>query len=152
MEESLTVNKDIINNKVGKLEEEIKKLEKLVNKNDSDIKEKLRIQQDYNNKINEIEEQVNEIWQGTDRNLRQVLQNNLNITNIHIERTHRVSRKEKVGSETFNSKRRTILAKLLCYQNKEEIMRGASNLKETNFYVYEDFLRETQSRRARIWK
>ena len=152
MEESLTVNKDIIDNKVGKLEEEIKKLEKLVNKNDSDIKEKLRIQQDYNNKINEIEEQVNEIWQGTDRNLRQVLQNNLNITNIHIERTHRVSRKEKVGSETFNSKRRTILAKLLCYQNKEEIMRGASNLKETNFYVYEDFLRETQSRRARIWK
>ena len=152
MEESLTVNKDIIDNKVGKLEEEIKKLEKLVNKNDSDIKEKLRIQQDYNNKINEIEEKVNEIWQGTDRNLRQVLQNNLNITNIHIERTHRVSRKEKVGSETFNSKRRTILAKLLCYQNKEEIMRGASNLKETNFYVYEDFLRETQSRRARIWK
>ena len=37
-----------------------------------------------------------------------------------------------------------VIAKFLCYKDKEEILKKASSLKDKNCYVYEDFSRETQ--------
>ena len=86
--------------------------------------------------------QENETRPGTERKVRDFLCDYLNITNIVIERAHRVSR--KAGSETSNNKRKTVITKLLCYNDKDEILRTASNLKYKTYSVYEDFSCETQ--------
>lgn len=72
----------------------------------------------------------------------------LNITNTHIRRAKRVWSKEIADTETFSNKPKTVIAKLLRYNDKEEILRR----KDTNCNVYEDFLHETWFIRAKLWK
>ena len=78
---------------------------------------------------------------------------------IHIERAHCVSRRElRSGNlqqyttlkmkfsikDFFIFCAVIVIAKLLCYKDKEGTLKKASSLKDKNCYVYVDFSRETQ--------
>ena len=60
----------------------------------------------------------------------------LSQTNTQKDRGNRILRKENGGLEIFNNKPKTIIAKLVCYKDKEEILKITSILKDTNCYVY----------------
>ena len=110
-----------------------KQLNTKTDKLSSQVNTNFDILEEASRKARNLEE--SETWQDTERKLRDFLHYYLNITNIHIERAHLVSRKEKAGSETSNNKPRTEIPKLLCYKDKEGILRRAATLKNTNVYV-----------------
>ena len=47
LEESLTVNQDLIDVKIKSIDKEIKEIKKIVDNNRAELKEQLRIQDDY---------------------------------------------------------------------------------------------------------
>ena len=67
-----------------------------------------------------------------------------------MERAHRVRRKEGVKFNSNNTPR-TIVAKLLDYEEKEEVMRRRYKLKDTTYSVREDFSKETVEIRKKLW-
>ena len=70
---------------------------------------------------------------------------------LYIERAHRVARNQS-SKETSNDlvKPRTIIAKLLDYKEKKEIMKRAFKLKDTGFSIREDYSKETISIRKKL--
>ena len=50
------------------------------------------------------------------------------------------------------ARRHQIIAKLLDYKEKEEIMNRAFKLKDTGFYIREDYSKETISIRKKFWE
>ena len=128
LEESLTVNQDLIDVRIKSIDEEIKEIKKIVDNNRAEIKEQLRIQEDRSRRNNfrfdGIPETENE-WEGTETKLRKFLYDELDITEeLYIERAHHVARNES-SKEASNdlAKLRTIIAKLSDYKEKEEIMK-----------------------------
>ena len=86
----------------------------------------------------------------TQNKFRSSLYNELEITDeLYIERAHRVTRKESVKSYGNNTTR-TIVAKLLDYKEKEEIMRRRYKLKDTTYSLREDFSKETVEIRKKL--
>lgn len=59
---------------------------------------------------------------------------------LYIEQAHRFGR-NKSNKEVSDdlAKPRTITAKLLFYKEKEEIMKGTFKLKDTDFYIRDDY-------------
>ena len=87
----------------------------------------------------------------TQNKLRSFLYGKLQITDeLYIERVHCVRRREGTKSNSNNAPR-TILAKLLDYKQKEEIMRWCYILKETTCSVREDFSKETDEIGKELW-
>ena len=95
----------------------------------------MRIQEDRSRRndvrFDGIPETENEKWEETKTKLRKFLYDELDITEeLYIERAHHVARNQsnKEASDDL-AKPRTIIAKLLDYKEKEEIMKQASKLK-----------------------
>ena len=63
---------------------------------------------------------------------------------LYIEQAHRVARNKsnKEASDDL-AKPRTVIAKLLNYKEKKEIMKRAFKLKDTGFYTRDDYSKET---------
>ena len=140
LEESLTVNQDLIDVRIKSINEEMKEIKKIVDNNRAEMKEQLRIQEDRSRRNNfrfdGIPETENE-WEETETKLRKFLYDELDITEeLYIERAHRVARNQS-SKEASNdlAKPRTIIAKLLDYKEKEEIMKREFKLKDTGFYI-----------------
>ena len=74
LEESLTVNQDIIDAKIKSIDEEMKEIKKILNNNRAGLKEQLRIQEDRSRRNNVrfdgIPETENETWEETETKLR----------------------------------------------------------------------------------
>ena len=156
LEESLTINQDLIEEKVTTLKTQLEDIKKEINDNKKELKEQLRIQEDCsrrnNIRVDGIEEDVNETWEDTENKLRTFLYDELEITDeLYIERAHRVVRRESEGRSNNNTPR-TIVAKMLDYKDREEIMRRRYKLKDTNFSVKEDFSKETVEIRKKLWE
>ena len=158
LEESLTVNQDLIDVRIKSVNEEMKEIKKCVDNNKVELKEQLRIQEDRSRRNNVrfdgIPETENETWEETETKLRKFLYDELDITEeLYIERAHRVARNQS-SKEASNdlAKPRTIIAKLLDYKEKEEIMKRAFKLKDTGFYIREDYSKETISIRKKLWE
>ena len=140
LEETLTVKQDLIDTKIKPIDEEMKEIKKIVNNNRAELKEQLRIQEDRsrrNVRFDGIPETENETWEATEAKLRKFLYDELDITeDLYIERAHRVARNQsnKEAADDL-AKPRTIIAKLLDYKEKEEIMKRAFKLKDTGFYI-----------------
>ena len=135
LEESLTVNQDLIDVRIKSIDEEMKEIKKIVDNNKAELKEQLRIQEDRSRRNNVrfdgIPETENEKWEEIKTKLRKFLYDELDITEeLHIEQAHRVARNQskKEASDDL-AKPRTIIAKLLDYKEKEEIMKQAFKLK-----------------------
>ena len=137
LEESLTVNQDLVEEKLNTLKSQMRSIQNEVSENKAELKEQLRIQEDRSWRNNMIvdgmEEDENETWKNTDNKLRLFLYDALEITDeLYIERAHRDRRREGVK---FNSNNipTTIVAKFLDYKEKEEVMRQRYRLKDTTY-------------------
>ena len=137
LEESLTVNQDLVEEKLNTLKSQMRSIQNEVSENKAELKEQLRIQEDRSRRNNMIvdgmEEDENETWKNTDNKLRPFLYDALEITDeLYIERAHRDRRREGVK---FNSNNipTTIVAKFLDYKEKEEVMRQRYRLKDTTY-------------------
>ena len=147
LEESLTVNQDLVEEKLNTLKSQMRSIQNEVSENKAELKEQLRIQEDRsrrnNIRVDGIEEDENETWVNTENKLRSFLYDELEITDeLYTERADRVRRREGVRFNSSNTPR-TIAAKLLDYKEKEEVMRRRYKLKGTMYSVREDLFKET---------
>ena len=154
-DESLTVNQDIVEEKLDTLKSQMRSIQNEVSENKAEIKEQLRIREDRwrrnNIRVDIIEEDENETWENTENKLRSFLYDELEITDeLYIERAHRVRRRKDVKFNSNNTPR-TIVAKFLDYKEKEEVMRRRYKLKDTTYLVREDFSKETVEIRKKLW-
>ena len=69
----------------------------------------------------------------------------MNVKDVKIERAHRVGRKR-------SDKPRTIVCKLLHYNDKEKILENLGKLKGSNIYINEDFSEETTQIRQDLFR
>ncbi|XP_057304910.1 uncharacterized protein LOC130641911 [Hydractinia symbiolongicarpus] len=114
-----------------------------------DLKEKLREMEDRsrrnNLRIDGLAEHEKGSWEDCKQKVKNLLKQKLNLENIIIERIHRVRpMTEKEGP-------RTIVAKLLNWEDKEAILMNAKKLKNTCIYIYEDFSAATRLIRKEKW-
>ena len=100
-----------------------------------------------NLRIDGISEPRNETWEECEEEIKKACNEKLCVKNVQIERAYR-SKKSK--SNSISEKPRTIVCKLLNYKQKEEILRNTKNLKGSNFFINEDFCRETMQYRKNI--
>ena len=99
LEESLTVNQDLIDVRIKSIDKEMKEIKKIVDNNRAELKEQLRIQEDCSRRNNirfdRITETENETWEETKAKLKKYFYDELDITEkLYIERAHRVARNE----------------------------------------------------------
>ena len=153
---SIEASQEIIEEKIKKIEERnekenqkhIRHFAKIEDENKK-LKEKLRDLEDRSRRDNlrfdEINESENESWSDTEEVLKDFLFENLGLRNIKIERAHRTGEKKENIS-------RTIVAKFSSYKTKDMILKNAKNLKDTGFYVNEDFSKKTLEIRKENWK
>ena len=142
---SLRVNQDLIDVKIKSLHEELGEIKKIVDNNRTELKEQLRIEEDRSGRnnviIDGIPETENKTREETKTKFIKFLYDELDITEeLYIERAHCVARNQsnKEASDDL-AKPRTIIAKLLDHNEKEEIMKRAFKLKDTGFYIIDDY-------------
>ena len=155
LEESLTVNQDLVEETLNTIKSQLKVTQNEVSENKAELKEQLRIQEDRsrrnNIRVDGIEEDENKTLENTKNKLRSFLYNELEIIDeLFIERAFCVRRKASVKSNGNNTPG-TIVAKLLDYKEKEEIMRRRYKLKDTMYSVREDVSKETVQIRRKLW-
>ena len=104
------------------------------------LKDKLRDLKDRSRRDNlrfdGVIEYENESWNDTEEVLKDFLFEHLGLENIKIEHAHRTGEKREDTS-------RTIVAKFGSYKTKEMILRNVRKLKDTGYYIKEDFSKET---------
>ena len=98
-----------------------------------------------NLRIDGLQEVENETWEQTEKILKGMIQEKLEIRDINIERAHRV------GS-TSNTLPRTVVAKFSTFKGKQLVLSAAKSLKGQNIYINEDFSEETMGIRKEKWK
>ena len=69
----------------------------------------------------------------------------LSLQNIKIESAHRTGERKEDTS-------RTIVAKFRSYKTKETILKNARKLRNTGYYINEDFSKETVEIKKENWK
>ncbi|XP_065658703.1 uncharacterized protein LOC136083228 [Hydra vulgaris] len=85
----------------------------------------------------------NENWDDTEKKVISLFENNLSLSNINIERAHRIGKKD-------GNKSRIIVVKLLHYKDKVKALHAANKLKGSGTYINEDFSFETNERRKKL--
>ena len=129
-----------------KLKQELKNLRSDLNEKDDYLKNKLRILEDRsrrnNIRVEGIPGNENEGWEVTEEKLRNVIKEELGIESVDFERAHRVKRNAD-NNDDMNSKPPTIVAKLLHYKDKQDILHEAKTHKIRRYYFKEDFSKET---------
>ena len=74
LEESLTVNQNLVEEKLNTLKSQMRSIQNEVSENKAELKEQLRIQEDCSRKnnirVDSIEEDENETWENTENKLR----------------------------------------------------------------------------------
>ena len=142
---SLETHQNLVDNKINETKNHIK-----VNENNIDtIFNKLRIQEDRsrrnNIRIDGIKENENETWQECKMKVGKFLETNFNLKDIRIERAHRIK------SSSAKAGPKTIVAKILDWDDKQTIINRSSELKNTGFFINEDFSAETLEIRKKLW-
>ena len=98
-----------------------------------------------NIRISGVKENEKESWDDCKEKVNNVLENNLNVKDVKIERAHGVGKKR-------SDKPRTIVCKLLSHSDKERVLAKLGKLKGTNIYINEDFSEETMQIRQELFK
>jgi len=160
LETSVQFTQGLLDDKIKELSEECEKRIKknedgiktellLVKEKENNLKDKLRVLEDRgrrnNLKIDGIKESENEAWDECEEKIKKVLEKEMNITAIEIERAHRMGRKQRE-----NTKPRTIIFKLCNWKQKELILKNAKHLKDTGKYINEDFSDATNEIRKKL--
>ena len=99
-----------------------------------------------NLRIDGVPESQNETWKDCQEKIKTLFTNELKLKDkINIERAHRT------GKST-SEKPKTIVIKLLSYQDKTLILKNAKRLRGSGIYINEDFAKETVEKRKRLWE
>ena len=143
---SLETSQSIWEKENKKLKQELKNLRSDLNEKGDYLKNKLRILEDRsrrnNIRVEGIPGNENEGWEVTEEKLRNVIKEELGIESVDFERAHRVKRNAD-NNDDMNSKPPTIVAKLLHYKDKQDILHEAKTHKIRRYYFKEDFSKET---------
>ena len=155
----LTVSLEYTQKEVKDLETEVERLERekenskeVINtltkdiqattKSTKDLEDRCNYQEDYNRRNNlqiiGLEElQGDETWEQTAKQVSKLLQDKLQLPDIHIERAHRTGQ--------FNTSRhRPIIARFQRYCDRDAVMRNASKLRGTRIFINEDLCPTSQ--------
>ena len=101
-----------------------------------------------NLRIDGISESAEETPEECELKALELFASKLNVNNVTIERAHRTG---NINNERRKNKSRTIILKLLNYQDKIKILRNANKLKDTGIFINEDFAKETVEKRKQLW-
>ena len=100
-----------------------------------ELEKRSNYQEDYNRRnnlrISGLQEQPGETWEQTANKVTQLLEDKLQLTQVNLERAHRVGPNE-------HSHTRTIVARFEKYNEREAALRSAKKLKGTGIYFNED--------------
>ena len=96
----------------------------------------------------EEKEAENKTWDQCKEKVSSILKSKLKINNVKIERAHGIPRRKRSHNK---NKPRAIVFKLHSYQNEEIIMPNIYELKDTGYYINEDFGKATLNIRAELW-
>ena len=92
-----------------------------------------------------IPEDKDEDWAVSEAKIKKVINENLGMNeDIEIDRAHRS------GKIEWNGKNRVIIARFTSFKAKETILKNSNKLKNTGFYINEDYAEETQKLRAAL--
>eukprot|EP00111_Clytia_hemisphaerica_P011819 TCONS_00034738-protein len=113
-------------------------------------KEKLRVLEDRNRRnnlrVDGIKENANESWEESEAKIEDFLKTTMKIEqDILIERAHRMGKKDR-------ERPRTIIFKLQSWKDKEIILKNSNKLKNTGFFINEDYSDETMAIRKNLFK
>ena len=138
------INKKLKNDK----QQHVNEIDELWQENEY-LREKLRDIEDRsrrdNLRIDGLQEVENETWEQTEKILKSMIQEKLEIEDVNIERAHRVG-------NTSNTSPRTVVAKFSSFKGKQLVLSAAKKLKGQNIYINEDFSKETMDIRKEKWK
>ena len=106
-----------------------------------------------NIRVEDIPGSENEIWDVTEEKLKKVIKHELDFENVVIDQAHRVKRNNDNNEKNDQTRKPpTVVAKLLHFKDKQDILLEAKSRKIRNFYFKEDFSRETLAIRKGLWK
>ncbi|XP_065679760.1 uncharacterized protein LOC136094097 [Hydra vulgaris] len=142
--ESLNFQETTIMEKINKITKRYEKEINNLNKKTLDLENRSRRN---NLRLDGIFEKPNENWNECENAVKEMFKKQLKISNeIIIERAHRI------GQPKEDKKPRTIVLKLLNFQDKTKILDATKNLRGTGIYVNEDFAKETIESRRMLWE
>ena len=153
---SIEISKEITDKKFKEINKKLKndkqqhgnEIDELWQENEY-LREKLRDIEDRsrrdNLRIDGLQEVENETWEQTEKILKSMIQEKLEIEDVNIERAHRVG-------NTSNTSPRTVVAKFSSFKGKQLVLSAAKKLKGQNIYINEDFSKETMDIRKEKWK
>ncbi|XP_065684972.1 uncharacterized protein LOC136074507 isoform X1 [Hydra vulgaris] len=142
--ESLNFQETTIMEKINKIMKRYEKEINNLNKKTLDLENRSRRN---NLRLDGIFEKPNENWNECENAVKEMFKKQLKISNeIIIERAHRI------GQPKEDKKPRTIVLKLLNFQDKTKILNATKNLRGTGIYVNEDFAKETMESRRMLWE
>ncbi|XP_047143048.2 uncharacterized protein LOC124817249 [Hydra vulgaris] len=142
--ESLNFQETTIMEKIKKITKRYEKEINNLNKKTLDLENRSRRN---NLRLDGIFEKPNENWNECENAVKEMFKKQLKISNeIIIERAHRI------GQPKEDKKPRTIVLKLLNFQDKTKILNATKNLRGTGIYVNEDFAKETMESRRMLWE
>ena len=105
-----------------------------------------------NIRVEDIPGSENEIWDVTEEKLKKVIKHELDFENVVIDQAHRVKRNNDNNEKNDQTRKPpTVVAKLLHFKDKQDILLEAKSRKIRNFYFKEDFSRETLAIRKGLW-
>ena len=121
-------------------------MEEKINK----INNKLDYMEDYSRRNNlrfeGMEEKPNETWEETQHKVQQLLQNQMEVGSVQLERAHRIGSSHQVVTRP-----RTVIARFTRFEDRQRTLRNSSKLKNTNIYVNEDLCEASlQTRKAQL--
>ena len=94
----------------------------------------------------------NEIWDVTEEKLKKVIKHELDFENVVIDQAHRVKRNNDNNEKNDQTRKPpTVVAKLLHFKDKQDILLEAKSRKIRNFYFKGDFSREPLAIRKGLW-
>ena len=94
----------------------------------------------------------NERWDVTEEKLKKVIKDELDIENVVIEGGHKVKQNNDKNEDNDQTRKPpTVVAKLLHFKDKQDILHEAKSRKIRNFYFKEDFSRETLAIKKGLW-
>ena len=80
------------------------------------------------------------------------MEDQLDIENVVIDRVHRMKQNNENNENNDQTRKpRTVIATLLDFKDKQEILHETKSRNIRNFYFKEDFLRETLVIRKGLW-
>ena len=97
--------------------------------------------------VDGIEDSKSESWQDTEIKLKKMMSDKLDLDSklIEVERAHRI------GTFLPDGRPRAIVAKLLRYKDKEEILKRAKRLKGSKIFINEDFSEKVRLKRKELF-